>query len=195
MEKYKRYSGVCLFVLIFCLLAFGSYLLLTPKFQDLSTKKETLSKKEAALSTKEREKKIVEDKLKKLETSLATSQKKVYSPMESDLGDDTLFFTMYTDLLDMIRSNSVKIKSIDTVYNPKDDTFVSSGGGDYFVCNVNMELIANYVSLGKVIEQLYQYPYYLKIVELNVEPYIKDKKVLIAKLVVKLYAHTDPVEQ
>ena len=50
MEKYKRYSGVCLFVLIFCLLAFGSYLLLTPKFQDLSTKRETLSKKEAALS-------------------------------------------------------------------------------------------------------------------------------------------------
>ena len=58
-------------------------------------------------------------------------------------------------------SNAVKIKSIDTTYNPKDDIFVLSGNGEYFVCDVKMELVANYVNLGKVIEDLYQYPYYL----------------------------------
>jgi len=194
MDKYKRYSGIFLFVVIVCIALFGLYLLLKPKFETLTSKEEILEKKQVALAAKSKEKKIVEDKIKKLETSLATSQKKVFSPVESDLGDDTLFFTLYKDLLEMIRANSVKIKSIDTVYNPKDDTFVVSGGGDYFVSDIKLELVGNYVNIGKVIEDLYQYPYYIKIVELDIRPHEKDKKVLLAQLSLKLYAHTEPVD-
>ena len=112
--------------------------------------------------------------------------------MESDLGNDTLFFTLYNDLLEMVHSNSVKIKSIDYTYNPKEDKFVEFGKDIYFVCDVNMELVSNYVNLGKLIQDIYQYPYYIRINELDVTPYEKDKKVLVTNLSLRLYAHTAP---
>jgi hypothetical protein len=46
--------------------------------------------------------------------------------------------------------------------------------------------------LGKLIENIQQYPYYIKINELEVMPYPKDKKVLVSKLSLRLYAHTSP---
>ena len=55
-----------------------------------------------------------------------------------------------------------------------------------------MELVSNYVNLGKLIQDLYQYPYYIKINELEVKPYEKDKKILISNLSLRLYAHTEP---
>ena len=107
------------------------------------------------------------------------------------MGNDTLFFTLYNDVIEMIHANSIKIKSIDYNYNPKGDKFVQSGK-DYFVCDVNVELVSNYTNLGKLIQELYQYPYYIKINELNVKPYSKDKKILISDLSLRLYAHTEP---
>jgi Tfp pilus assembly protein PilO len=58
-----------------------------------------------------------------------------------------------------------------------------------------MELISNYVNLGKFIQDVYQYPYYIKINSLTVEPYAKDKRILISTLSLRLYAHTAPDEQ
>ena len=100
-------------------------------------------------------------------------KKKIYSPVESDLGNDTLFFTLYNDLIEMIHANSVKIKSIDYSYNPASDKFVEFGKDVYFVCDVDMELVSNYVNLGKLIQDIYQYPYYIKINEMDIKPYEK----------------------
>ena len=112
--------------------------------------------------------------------------------MESDLGNDTLFFTLYNDVIDMLHANSVRIKSINYTYNPADDEFVKFGKDAYFVCDINLDLISNYVNLGKLIQDIYQYPYYVKINSIEVKPYIKDKKVLTSKLSLRLYANTEP---
>ena len=165
MNKYKRYFGIILFVLITAASIYGSYSLIMPKTQRITQLDEDIAKRQTIKATKEKEKKIVENKLKKIQDFLASSQKKIYSPVESDLGDDYLFFTLYNDTLDMVRSNSVKIKSIDYTYSPKDDPFVISGGNNYFVSDVKMKLVSNYVDLGKLIQDIYQYPYYIKIVE------------------------------
>ena len=109
------------------------------------------------------------------------------------MGDDTLFFTLYNDTLELIHSNSVKIKTIDYTYNPKDDPFVLSGRNDYFVSDVKMELVSNYINLGKLIQEIYQYPYFIKIVEIDIKPYEKDKKILLTHMTLRLYAHTDPI--
>ena len=126
-----------------------------------------------------------------MKDSVSTSTKKVYYPVESDLGDDGLFFALYNDLLEMVSANSVKIKSIDYVHNPAEDSFVKNGKGEYFVCNVNLELISNYTDLGKLLEHIYQYDYYIKINSLKTEPHARDKKILLTKLSLTLYSHTD----
>ncbi len=195
MDKYKRYYGLGAFLVIVALSIYGSYSVIMPKMNTLEDLKNQIEKKKSTLEAKKRDKLTVENKLKKIQDSLATSQKKIYAPIESDLGNDTLFFNLYNDLLDMIKANSVKIKSIEYNYNPEEDPFVLLGGDGYFVCDINLELISNYVDLGNLIQDVYQYPYYIKIKEVNIKPYLKDKKILLTKMNLSMYAHTDPIYQ
>ena len=58
-----------------------------------------------------------------------------------------------------------------------------------------MEIVSNYINLGKLIQDIYQYPYYIRINSLSVKPYEKDKKILLSNLSLRLYAHTAPEEQ
>ena len=92
----------------------------------------------------------------------------------------------------MVNSNGIKIKSIDYSYNPASDPFVEHGKDAYFVCDINIKLVSNYVNLGKLIQDIYQYPYYIKINELDVKPYAKDKKILLSKMSLRLYSKTEP---
>lgn len=192
MDKYKRYYGVIVFCIAIVLLIFGLVQLISPKVTELNDLKASIEQKQGQVSELENKLNIVKQKIKKIKNSIISSQKKIYSPIESDLGNETLFFTLYNDVIEMIHANSVKIKAIDYTYNPETDAFVKFGKDIYFVCDVNMELVSNYVNLGKLIQDLYQYPYYIKINEIEVKPYQKDKKILITNLSLRLYAHTEP---
>lgn len=194
MDKYKRYYGVIVFCIAIILLIFGFVQLISPKVTELNNLKASIEQKQGQVSELENKLNIVKQKIKKIKNSIISSQKKIYSPIESDLGNETLFFTLYNDVIEMVHSNSVKIKAIDYTYNPETDAFVKFGKDIYFVCDVNMELVSNYVNLGKLIQDLYQYPYYIKINEIEVKPYQKDKKILITNLSLRLYAHTEPDE-
>lgn len=194
MDKYKRYYGVIGFCIAIIILILGYVRLISPKVTMLKDLEAGNGQKQEKISNLENKITIVRQKIKKLKDSISASQKKIYSPIETDLGNETLFFTLYNDVIEMIHANSVKIKAIDYTYNPETDAFVKFGKDIYFVCDVNMELVSNYVNLGKLIQDLYQYPYYIKINEIEVKPYQKDKKILITNLSLRLYAHTEPDE-
>ena len=192
MEKYKRYYGVIIFLLAIAALVFVVISLLSPKYAEWNRTKDKVASVTTNLEKKRNEKTNIVRKLKKLQESVLSSQKKIYSPIEDKLGNDTLFFTLYSDLIEMVHANTIKIKSIDYAYNPKEDVFVQQKGSNYFVCDVNMEVVSNYVNLGKLVQDIYQYPYYIKINNIEVIPYPKDKKILLSKISVRLYAHTTP---
>ena len=193
MDKYKKYYGVMIFVAAIAAVAALAYFIVNPQYQNLNdtkTKVEDATQRNAKLK---QDCETIRLKIKERKAIAQRLQKRIYTPIESDLGNDTLFFTMYNDVIEMLHSNSIKIRTIDYAYNPKEDNFVVSGGPDrYFVCDVNMELVSNYVNLGKLIQDIYQYPYYIKINELEVKPYPKDKKILISTLKLRLYARTEP---
>lgn len=192
MEKYKKYYGVIIFLAALVAMIALVVSLETPKISELKSLKNDEQQKQEQVNELQGKLDIVKAKIKKIKNSITSSQKKIYSPIENDLGNETLFFTLYNDVIEMIHANSVKIKSIDYTYNPEADAFVKFGKDVYFVCDVNMELVSNYVNLGKLIQDLYQYPYYIRINELEVKPYEKDKKILISNLSLRLYAHTEP---
>ena len=194
MDKYKRYYGILIFITTVVLLGYGAYSVIAPKLQQITSVSSQIEKKQVELDTKRNQKLVVESKIKKIKDSITSSQKKIYAPIESDLGNDTLFFTLYNDIIEMLHTNSIKIKSINYNYNPQDDEFVKFGKDIYFVCDINLETVSNYVNLGKLIQDFYQYPYYIKINQLEVKPYAKDKKILISNLSLRLYAHTTPTE-
>ena len=191
MEKYKRYYGVVIFVIAVVVVVFIAISVIKAVVSPYVENKNKISEVTHTLEMKQNQQKNIKTKLARLKTSIMTSQKKIYSPVEDKLGDDTLFFTLYSDLIEMIHSNSIKIKSIDYEYNPSGDAFVAQKE-TYFVCNVNMELVSNYVNMGKLIQDIYQYPYYIRINSLEIYPYPKDKRILLSTLSVRLYAHTSP---
>lgn len=192
MEKYKKYYGVLLFAGAIFLIFYVSIMTISPKLQELASTSSMTETKEAELNKKKADLQNVMTKLRKLKDSITSSQKKIYAPVESDLGSDTLFFTLYNDVIEMMHANSIKIKSIDYKHNPENDEFVKFGKDVYFVSDINLELISNYVNLGKLLEDIQQYPYYIKINELSVKPFAKDKKILITNISLRLYAHTSP---
>lgn len=194
MDKYKKYFGViifCVLIVIFVLIAFN---LAVPQYQKSEQLNQQVSAKQQEVDKLRGDMKVVQDKIKRIKDSIVSSQKKIYSPIESDLGNETLFFTLYNDVIEMLHANSIKIRAIDYEYNPQADSFVKAGNDIYFVCDVKMELVSNYVNLGKLIQDIYQYPYYIRINEIDVKPYAKDKKILISNLSLRLYAHTTPEE-
>ena len=192
MEKYKRYYGVIIFLLVIAIFLSIVFAILSPKYAKWDETKDKVTTVTQKLEEKRKIKANIAKKLKNLQESVLSSQKKIYSPVEDKLGDDTLFFTLYSDLIEMVHANTIKIKSIDYEYNPKGDIFVQQKGSNYFVCDVNMEVVSNYVNLGKLIQDIYQYPYYIKINNIEVIPYPKDKKILLSKISMRLYAHTTP---
>ena len=191
MDRYKKYYGLIIFLIVVFVSCYGCYSFVVPKFDKLSSVKTKLEQKQRDLEQKQREKSLVQKRLNEIKDSNANADKRIYAPLESDLGNDTLFFTLYSDVIEMFHANSMKIKAIDYKYNPEGDEFVMSGK-DYFVFDVNVKLVSNYTNLGKLLEGILSYPYYIKINELTVKPYQKDKKILLSDLSIRLYAHTEP---
>ena len=193
MDKYKKYNGIFVFLIIVVLAGYAACYFVLPQKDRLVAADQNIAKQEKQLADMEAKKANVEAKLKKMLDMNQKTQKKIFSPVETSLGDDSLFFTLYNDVIEMIHSNSVKIKKMDYVYNPESDKFVKHGKDVYFVCDINLELVSNYVNLGKLIQNIYQYPYYIKINNVEVNPYKKDKKILLTNMSLRLYAHTEPV--
>jgi len=193
MDKYKRYSGVVVFIILVIMMLIFIGIGCKRCYENYTALKQEQETVQTTLEGKRQEKLRIMQKIARLKKSMITAQKKIYSPIEDKLGDDTLFFTLYSDLIEMVHSNSIKIDSIDYKYNPDGDVFVQQGS-TYFVCDVNLKLVSNYVNLGKLIQDIYQYPYYIKINNIDVYPYPKDKKILLTEMSIRLYAHTQPEE-
>ena len=147
MDKYKRFLGVISFVAAVFVATFITIaLIIKPMYASYMEQKESYETITQTYNQKKMQQANIQKKLTKLKESIMSSQKKIYSPLE-DIGNDTLFFTLYSDLIEMIHSNSIKIDSIEYQYNPEEDEFVKQKD-QYFVCDVNLKLVSNYVNLN-----------------------------------------------
>ena len=198
MGKYKKFYGVIVFLIIVVASVFFAVTEIQKKYNESTQLDTTIENSKKELRKLQGDKKIVDEKLAKIKNSILGAPKKIYAPVESGLDDDSLFFTLYNDALDMVTSNGIKIKSIKPVFDSIDDPFVNEGnknGDNYYVCDVTMDLISNYINLGKLVQDIYSYPSYIRINSLDIEPYNKDKKILLSKLSLRLYARTSPIEE
>lgn len=198
MGKYKKFYGVIVFLIIVVASVFFAVTEIQKKYNESTQLDTTIENSKKELRKLQGDKKIVDEKLAKIKDSILGAPKKIYAPVESGLDDDSLFFTLYNDALDMVTSNGIKIKSIKPVFDSINDPFVNEGnknGDNYYVCDVTMDLISNYINLGKLVQDIYSYPSYIRINSLDIEPYNKDKKILLSKLSLRLYARTSPVEE
>lgn len=195
MNDLKRYYGIIIFLLGVILLIYFSFNFIKSNVSVYLESSQKLGNMEASLAEVKKKEIVVKNKINQLKSVKTTVlAKKIYAPNESALGTDSLFFVLYTDLIEMLRNNSVRIKAIDYKYNPEDDNFVLHGKDAYFVCDIDLKLSSNFVDLGKLIQDIYQYPYYIKIRGIKIVPYEKDRKILLSDLNIRLYSYVEPKE-
>ena len=191
MNTYEKYIPTCIALFLVVAVAAGCYYPINDLYQTKLSTSEKLQDVEKSLKDTNDQLAIVNKKLKAMSTTSTEALKKVYSPTEADMDRESLFFTLYTDMISLAKDNNIKIRSIVPEYKIKGDNFVDKGGNSYFVCDLNMKLVSNYKDLRNFIEALFDYDYYMRFNKLSVIPYPADKKVLLSDFSIRLYSHTD----
>lgn len=117
-----------------------------------------------------------------------TGGKDMYKPMEDGLDAESIVAGQFNEILGLLRSNSIKARSVDYEYNPPEDEFVKGAGSKVSACHVNLQLVATYKNFENFIRDLYKHEHFLDIAKIEILPYEKNKTVLLINFKLKLYA-------
>ena len=139
------------------------------------------------LSEKQKELEDLQLTIKKQE-DLSDIEKQFFVPAEAGLDTEGVIAGEFSEILDLIRSNTIKMRSINYTYDPSDDNFVKGAPQKFNVAQLDMEMIANYKTFENFLRDLYKHEHFLDIAKVEVTPYEKDKSVLLINFTIKLYA-------
>lgn len=187
MAKYKN---IILYLL--CIIVGFAYalVLLKPQVLDLYHIEKDMSAKTIEIS--DLQKKLENLKASALQAETTSTQTKgIYKPSDTGLDTESSFTVPFNDIVEMAKYNGIKIYSIEYVYNPQDDEFVKGAGSSYNVCQLKMEVIADYADLESFLRELYKYPYLVNLEKIELTPYSRNKKMIISNLQIKLYSAKD----
>lgn len=151
---------------------------------DIETKKATLQEKQTKLD--QYKAKEAEEKAK--ENASKNSEKPFYKPIESGMDTEAVIAGEFAEILQLIRANQIKVRSIKYDYDPSDDNFVNGAADKYNVARLNMEMISNYSNYDNFLKEMYKHQHFLDLQSVEIVPYKKNKRVLLINFKVKLYA-------
>ena len=152
---------------------------------DLETKTTSLQEKKDKL-TKLQQQEAAEKK--KEEESAKSITKPFYKPIMSGLDTEAVIAGEFAEILQLIRANKIKVRTIKYDYDPQDDSFVKGAAGAYNVARLNTEIIADYSSFENFLKELYKHEHFLDIQSMEIVPYRKNKSILLVNFKLKLYA-------
>ena len=190
-EKLKQFliPILLILVIIFGIIFFvpkikDSFMELTGVQAEVKTKQATVQEKEALLA----------EYRNKEQTEIAQEQanqesgKPFYKPVVEGMDTDAAIAGELEEILQLVRANKIKVRSIKNIPDPKDDKFVQNATSQYTVARLNMEMIANYVNYDNFLKELYKHEHFLDIETVKIVPYKKNKKILLINFNLKVYA-------
>lgn len=184
MHKYKEALLYIFFIIISLVY---SIIKIQPKIPSIIKIEKEISEK--SIQVKDLERKLETLKASEKEKNkLSTETKNIYKSETSGEDEEASFTVIFDDVINMTKYNGVKIYSIEYVYNPPEDEFVKGAADKYNVCQLNMQIIADYPDLEGFLKELYKYPYLINVTKLELMPYPKNKKILMSNLQIKLYS-------
>ncbi len=193
IEKYIKKFQTVILMLLGVLAVFG---LMLSKFIPVATEyAKTASEHVESVKKLDEQKRTLEDMKTKMAQSDKDAEKnkkalvkKFYKPIERGLDAEAVIATEFAEILEVIRINSIKVRSIKYDYNPQDDNFVRNVPSEYHVARLNLEMISTYKNFENFLKELYKHEHFLDISNIEIVPYQKDKKILLIKFQLKLYA-------
>lgn len=155
------------------------------KKEDVSTKKQKLEqireqkRKQAELAAQEAQKPVEEKKSK--------SGKVIYEVLGQQFSPEASFGIMFENILANMTGNGVKIRSINYDYAPASDKILEANVSGYNACELSFTTVSTYTQLQRFFKSLAKESYLTSIHEVDIEPYDKDKTILVAKFKIRLY--------
>lgn len=114
--------------------------------------------------------------------------KDFFRPLEAGVDSESILASEFSEILQLMKSNTIKTRSVKYTYDPDDDNFIKGAGGKFSVCQLDMQMIASYANFKNFMKDLYKHEHYLDIANVEIVPYQKNKSILLINLKLKLYA-------
>ena len=114
--------------------------------------------------------------------------KAFYKPIEQGLDPEMIISSAFAHILEIMNDYSIKARSIQYEYQPLDDNFVKNAGDKYNVATLDAEMIGTYKNFESFLKEVYKHEHFLNISSIEIVPYTKDKKILVIKFKLRLYA-------
>lgn len=196
MDKYTIYLkkfqiAVGIFVLSLIVFIFLVSKVI-PEVQKISQIQTDYKAQSSALADSERKLQDLKDAAKRKEAENENIQKIFFKPISEGLDTEAAISDEFGEILQIVRENKIKMRSVKYDYDPQDDNFVKNAGNRYQVCRVTAEMIASYSNFANFLRELYKHEHFLEISKIEIAPYEKNKRILLISLQIKLYAQRDP---
>ena len=155
-------------------------------FSEIGAKKEELAAKQEKLDRIKKEK-LAANSQKKKESK---SSKVIYEVLGQQFSPEASFGIMFDNILTNMTNSGLRIRSIDYNYSPVDDLIIQTNAPGYNACELSFVAVSNYTQLQNFLKNLAKETYLTGISEIYLEPYDKDKTILISKFKIRLYTKT-----
>ena len=189
LKKFKIALGIlaaALFLFIFLVTK------VVPEVQKISQIQNDYASKTSALADSERKLQDLKDAARRKAEENENIAKVFFKPINEGLDTEAAISDEFGEILQLIRENKIKTRSVKYDYDPQDDNFVKNAANRYHVCRVTAEMIASYSSFANFLRDLYKHEHFLEISKIEIAPYLKNKRILLITLQIKLYAQKDP---
>ncbi len=161
---------------------FGKGLKSYRNMNDSKTQYEQVKEQYDALKAQQelqnRQKKVVKD------------GKVVFDAPDMRFSPDASFAPLFELVLTIAQQSGIRIRSIDYNYAPQEDMIFAAKINGYNVCELNMVTVGSYTELQNFFKSIMKEQYLTNLAEVELTPWEKDKKVLIAKIKLRLYTRT-----
>lgn len=189
MKKFQIALGIFALSLIVFIFLVSKVI---PEVQKISQIQNDYKTQSSALADSERKLQDLKDAARRKEAENENIQKIFFKPISEGLDTEAAISDEFGEILQIVRENKIKMRSVKYDYDPQDDNFVKNAGNRYQVCRVTAEMIASYSNFANFLRELYKHEHFLEISKIEIAPYEKNKRILLISLQLKLYAQRDP---
>lgn len=116
--------------------------------------------------------------------------KKIYELEGAQFSGEASFAPLFEIVLNIAQNSGIRIRSIDYNYQPEEDKIYASHISDYNVCELTIVSVGTYSQLQNFFRGLMKDSNLSYIAEVEMQPWEKDKTILISNVKIRLYTKT-----
>lgn len=186
IKKFKIALLIVVVALVLCILMLVKTI---PSIQNLIALNTSYTNQTSVLNESRRKLEVLKNNAElEKNNSEEKNLKAFFRPIGTGLDSEDAIAEEFNEILQLMRDNRVKARSIKSDPDPEDDKFVKNAHDKYYVSKVTADLVANYSNFEGFLRDLFKHEHFLEISKMEIIPYEKDKKILLINLEIKLYA-------